>query len=54
MPHVPKSWQTREEAEAMINDYFEENIDHDVWDVYIYPKYKAPKQATEEFEDIPF
>jgi hypothetical protein len=54
MPHIAKACKTREEAEAMINDYFEENIDHDVWDVYIYPKYKAPKQATEEFEDIPF
>ena len=54
MPHIAKACKTREEAEAMINDYFEENIDHDVWDVYIYPKYKAPKQATTEFDDIPF
>ena len=54
MPHVLKACDTRDEAEGLINDYFEDHIDNDVVDVYIYPKYKAPKQATEEFDDIPF
>jgi len=54
MPHILKACDTRAEAEGLINDYFEDHIDNDVWDVYIYPKYKAPKQATAEFEDLPF
>ena len=54
MPHIVKACDTRDEAEGLINDYFEDHIDNDVVDVYIYPKYKAPKQATEEFDDIPF
>jgi len=54
MPHVLKACKTRKEAEALVNDYFEDHIDDDVWDVYIYPKYKAPKRTDEQFEDIPF
>ena len=54
MPHMVKACKTRAEAEAQINDYFEEYIDSDIVDIYIYPKYKAPAQATEEFDDIPY
>ena len=54
MPHMVKACKTRAEAEALINDHFEEYADSDVVDGYIYPKYKAPKQAATEFEDIPF
>ena len=54
MPHVLKACKTRKEAETLVNDYFEDHIDDDVWDVYIYPKYKAPKQQQTDFEDIPF
>ena len=45
---------TRAEAEALINEHFEEYTDSDVVDVYIYPKYKAPKQQQTDFEDLPF
>ena len=54
MPHMVKACKTLKEAEELINDYFEEYIDHDAVDIYIYPKYKAPKQQQTEFEDIPF
>lgn len=54
MPHMVKACKTRKEAEALINDYFEEYIDHDAVDVYIYPKYKTSKQQQANFEDIPF
>lgn len=55
MPHMVKACKTRAEADALINDYFESYInDDDVVDVYLYPKYKAPVQATEEFDDIPY
>lgn len=54
MPHIVKACDTRDEAEGLINDYFEDHIDSDVVDVYIYPKYKAPKQQQTEFDDIPF
>ena len=54
MPHMVKACKTRAEADALINDYFEEHIDSDIVDIYIYPKYKAPVQATEEFDDIPY
>jgi hypothetical protein len=55
MPHILKACKTRAEADALINEYFEENTDSDVWDVYLYPKFKAPKQATtDDFEDIPY
>lgn len=55
MPHMVKACKTRAEADALINEYFEENTDSDVWDVYLYPKFKAPKQATtDDFEDIPY
>jgi hypothetical protein len=54
MPHIVNACKTRDEAEAVINDYFEDHIDSDIVDLYIYPKYKAPKQATEEFDDIPY
>ena len=55
MPHILKACDTRAEAEALINDYFEEYIDPDAVDVYIYPKPKAVKQqAVTDFEDIPF
>jgi hypothetical protein len=54
MPHIVKACKTRDEAEGLINDYFEKYVDNDVVDVYIYPKYKAPKQQQTDFEDIPF
>jgi hypothetical protein len=54
MPHIVKACKTRDEAEALINDYFEKYVDNDVVDVYIYPKYKAPKQQQTDFEDLPF
>lgn len=54
MPHIVKACKTRKEAEGLINDYFEDHIDSDVVDVYIYPKYKAPKQQQTDFEDLPF
>jgi hypothetical protein len=54
MPHILKACKTRKEAETLVNDYFEENIDHDVWDVYIYPKHVPAAPATTDFEDIPF
>ena len=54
MPHIAKACDTREEAEAMINDYFEDHIDNDIWDLYIYPKQKTIQVATDEFDDIPF
>ncbi len=54
MPHMLKACGTRKEAEALVNDYFQAYNDNDVVDVYIYPKYKAPKQTHEQFEDIPY
>lgn len=54
MPHMLKACKTRAEADALINDYFEENIDQDVVDVYLYPKHVPATPATEDFEDIPY
>ena len=54
MHHILKACKTRAEAEALINEHFEEYTDSDVVDVYIYPKYKAPKQQQTDFEDLPF
>ena len=55
VPYILKACDTRAEAEALVNEYFEAYIDPDAVDVYIYPKAKAIKQqATTDFEDIPF
>ena len=55
VPYILKACDTRAEAEALVSDYFEEYIDPDAVDVYIYPKAKAVKQqAITDFEDIPF
>ena len=54
MPHMVKACKTRKEAEALINDYFEEYIDHDAVDIYIYPKHVPATPATTDFEDIPY
>jgi hypothetical protein len=54
MPHMVKACKTRAEADALINEYFEENTDQDVVDVYLYPKQKAAPATTDEFEDIPY
>ena len=55
VPYILKACDTRAEAEALVNEYFEAYIDPDAVDVYIYPKPKAVKQqAVTDFEDIPF
>lgn len=54
MPHMVKACKTRKEAEALINDYFEEYIDNDAVDIYIYPKHVPATPATTDFEDIPY
>jgi hypothetical protein len=54
MPHMVKACKTRKEADALMNDYFEEYIDHDVVAMYIYPKHVPATPATDEFEDIPY
>jgi hypothetical protein len=55
VPYILKACDTRAEAEALVNEYFEAYIDPDAVDVYIYPKAKAVKQqAITDFEDIPF
>jgi hypothetical protein len=55
MHHILKACKTRAEADALINEYFEENTDSDVWDVYLYPKHvPVTPAATDDFEDIPY
>lgn len=54
MPHILKACKTRAEADALMNDYFEEYIDHDVVSMYIYPKHVPATPATDDFEDIPY
>jgi hypothetical protein len=54
MPHILATFETHQAAVWFIENKFEEFMDNDAVDVYIYPKQPATKQATEEFEDIPF
>ena len=54
MPHMVKACKTRKEADALINDYFEDYVDHDAVAIYIYPKHVPATPATTDFEDIPY
>lgn len=55
-PYMAGAYDTREEAQAFINNYYEEYLSTDEVDMYVYPSYKTNKPITkpDDFEDIPF